>query len=267
MSEEQPPLTPPTHGVFISKGMRVGVPEFGLTISIDGGVEPNAQLVLYAALDVTPHWLGIALSHLQVAEQEHQKLAPAWQQQENEEIARVLEAEFIASMQAMMAAAIGIDAFYAAVKEHVTIPAAMLQAWRDKGTARHKQVYEVLRRGFKIGKGALPKVREALKEIYRFRDLAVHPDPNLAQPPIHPDLGVGTEWRFVYFRFDNAKALVNASLSLIVQFLDVPNDKNKDLKRYAEEASPLMQPLVHQWENRYGSLYPRPHSTPEDSDK
>lgn len=266
MPEEQSSPSP-AHGVFISKGMRVGIPEGGLTISIGESGEPNAQLVLHAALDVTPHWLGIALGHLQVAEQEHPKLVPAWHEQANEEIARVLEAEFIASMQAMMAAAIGIDAFYASVKEHVTIPAATLQAWRDKGTARYKQVYEVMCRGFKIGKGALPKVREMLKEIYRFRDLAVHPDPKLAQPLIHPDLGVGTEWRFLYFRFDNAKALINASLSLIVQSLDVPNDKNDALKRYAEEARLLMQPLVHDWESRYGSLYPRPHSTLEDGEK
>lgn len=266
MSEEKS-LPPPTHGVFISKGMRVGVPPGGFSISIGESGEPNAQLTLYAALDVTPHWLGIALSHLQVAAQEHPKLDPLWQQQDNDEIARVLEAEFIASMQAMMAAAIGIDSFYAAVKEHITLPAATLQAWRDKGTARHKQVYEVLRRGFKIGKGALPKVREMLKEIYRFRDLAVHPDPKLAQPLVHPDLKVGTEWRFVFFRFDNAKALVNASLSLIVQLLDVPNDKNNALKRYAEEARPLMQPLVHEWESKYGSLYPRPGSTTEDGEQ
>jgi hypothetical protein len=267
MSEEEPPRTPPTHGVFFNRGMRVGIPAGGLTISLGGNGEPNAQLVLHAALDVTPHWLGIALSHLQVAEQEHPKLALAWQQQANEEIAKVLEAEVTASMQAMMAASIGVDAFYAAVKEHVPIPEATLQAWRDKGTARHRQVYEVLRRGFKIGKGALPKVREALKEIYRFRDLAVHPDPKLAQPLIHPDLGVGTEWRFVYFRFENAKALVNVSLSLIVQLLNVPNDKNKDLKRYAAEARALMQSLVHQWESRYDSLYRRPDSTPVDSEK
>lgn len=267
MSEEQSPQTPPTHGIFISKGMRVGVPVGGLTISTGGSGESNAQLVLHVVLDVTPHWLGIALSHLQVAEQEHPKLAPAWQQQANEEIARVLEAEFIASMQAMMAAAIAIDAFYAAVKERVPIPETTLQAWRNKGATRHKQVYEVLRRGFKIGKEALPKVREALKEIYRFRDLAVHPDPKLAQPLIHPALGIRTEWRFVYFRFDNAKPLVNTSLSLIVQLLDIPNDKNKDLKRYVEEMRPLMQPLVQQWESKYGSLYPQPDSIPKDDGK
>lgn len=120
----------------------------------------------------------------------------------------------------LMAAASAIDAFYAAVKEHITIPASMLKAWREKGTARHKQVYEVWRRGFKVVKSALPKILQALSEIYRFRDLAVHPDPKLARPVLHPDLGgVGTEWRFVFFHYENAKPLVGVALGMVVQLL------------------------------------------------
>ena len=252
--------TPPTHGVFISKGMRVGIPPGGLTIK-DGQLLP---VVLHAALDVVPHWLGIALKHLQVAEEEHAQLSPAWQEQANDKIARILEAEFMASMQAIMAAAISMDAFYARVKEHVIIPSPTLDAWRQKGTARYKQVYETIRRGFKVRKEALPKVRDALKEIYRFRDFAVHPDPQLAQPLKHPDLGVGTEWRFVYYRFENAKGLVNFSLSLIVQLLNSPKANNADLQRYTLESLPLLQPLVDGWEDKYGELYPRPISKSKD---
>lgn len=255
-NNNQPTRTPPTHGVFISKGMRVGIPPGGLTIK-DGQLSP---VVLHAALDVVPHWLAIALKHLQVAGAEHVRLSPAWQEQANDKIARVLEAEFMASMQAVMAAAISMDAFYAGLKEHVIIPSATLDAWRQKGTARYKQVYETIRRGFKVRKEALPKVREALKEIYRFRDLAVHPDPKLAQPLKHPDLSVGTEWRFVYYRFENAKGLVNVSLSLIIQLLNSPKPNNPDLKRYTQESLPLLQPLVNEWENKYGELYPRPMS-------
>lgn len=252
-NKNQRPRTPPTHGVFISKGMRVGIPPGGLTIK-DGHLRP---VVLHAALDVIPHWLAIALKHLHIAGAEHACLSLAWQEQANDEIARILEAEFMASMQAIMAAAISMDAFYARVKEHVVIPSPMRDAWRQKGTARYKQAYETIRRGFKVRKEALPRVREALKEIYRFRDLAVHPDPQLAQPLKHPDLGVGTEWRFVYYRFENAKGLVNVSLSLIIQLLNSPKPNNSDLKRYTQESLPLLQPLVDEWENKYGELYPR----------
>jgi hypothetical protein len=250
--------TPPTGGIFISKGMRVGIPAGGFRLTITESGEVDGTLVLHAARDVTPHWFSIALGHLVQAESDHPRLAPAWQRQDNEEITRVLEAEFVSSMQAMMSAATAIDAFYAAVKEHVPIPAATLKAWREKGTARHRQVYEVFRRGFKIGKTALPKVREALGEIYRFRDL-VHPNPKLAQPLIHPNLGgVGTEWRFVYFRYENAKPLVSVALGMVVQLLDIPKDRNEGLKRFCQETGPFMRPLVEGWEGRYGQLYPRP---------
>jgi hypothetical protein len=170
-------------------------------------------------------------------------------------------------MQAIMAAVIAIDAFYAAVKEHVPIPPATLKAWREKGTARHKQVYEVLRKGFKIATKTLPKVREVLSEIYRFRDLAVHPDPKLVQPLAHPDLKVGTEWRFVYFRYDNAKPLVTVALSMVVQLLKLPKDKNEQLKRYARETSALMTPIVDDWQSRYGALHPQASPPPRNEEE
>lgn len=66
---------------------------------------------------------------------------------------------------------------------------------------------------------------------------------------IHPDLGVGAEWRFVYFRSENARALVNVSLSLVVQFLGAPKGKNDQLKQYAQAMSPLIKPLVEEWES------------------
>jgi hypothetical protein len=104
----------------------------------------------------------------------------------------------------------------------------------------------------------LPEVRKILSEIYRFRDLSVHPDPKLAEPLTHPDLtGVGTEWRFIYFRYENAKPLVNVALSMVVQFLGAPKERNKPLVRYANEAAPMMKPLEEEWEGRYGPLYPR----------
>jgi hypothetical protein len=79
----------------------------------------------------------------------------------------------------------------------------------------------------------------------------------LAQPLAHPDLKVGTEWRFVYFRYENAKPLVSVALSMVVQLLELPKDKNEQLKRYARETSVLMKPIVGEWESRYGSLQPQ----------
>jgi hypothetical protein len=43
-------------------------------------------------------------------------------------------------MQAMMAAAIAIDSFYAALQENTNIPNATIQLWRENRTARYKQI-------------------------------------------------------------------------------------------------------------------------------
>jgi hypothetical protein len=100
MAQTESAPTPPAGGIFISKGVRVGIPAAGFKLTISDSGEVDGDLVLHAALDVTPHWFSIALGHLAVAEREHAALAPAWQRQDNDETTRVLEAEFVSSMQA-----------------------------------------------------------------------------------------------------------------------------------------------------------------------
>lgn len=43
--------TPPTGGIFISKGMRVGIPPGGFKLSISDTGEVDGHLVLHAALE------------------------------------------------------------------------------------------------------------------------------------------------------------------------------------------------------------------------
>jgi hypothetical protein len=163
-----------------------------------------------------------------------------------------------------MAAAIALDAFYAAVKEHIDIPEETRKAWREKGTARYKQVVETLRRAFLFGMASLRNVVKATKDVYRFRDMAVHPDQKLAQTPLHPVLGVGTEWRFVAFRLENARPLVAVVLSMIWQMLERPREGNDRLARYCSQLVPHLKPLVERWEAKYGPIHPgRAQSPPE----
>ena len=135
MADEKPPVSPPTSGVFITKGMRVGFPPGSFTLSIGQGgkLEATTNPVLHATLEMAPFWLEIAWTHLQVAEEEHPKLEPAWQRQDIPEIQRLLEVEFVACMQASVATAIAYDAFYSAVKDRIEVPGEVLKAWRDKG--------------------------------------------------------------------------------------------------------------------------------------
>jgi hypothetical protein len=98
-------------------------------------------------------------------------------------------------MQAVMAAAIAIDAFYALIQTHVQLPSSLITQWRTIRTARYTQVTEVLRRAFHLKQKGTAALRQNLKEIYRLRDLAVHPSGKIEAPILHPEIDVSVEWR------------------------------------------------------------------------
>jgi hypothetical protein len=47
-----------------------------------------------------------------------------------------------------------------------------------------------------------------VKEIYKFRDQAVHPSAAMEEAILHPEINVGVERRFVVFRYENAFQIV-----------------------------------------------------------
>lgn len=142
--------------------------------------------------------------------------------------AQCLEAEFESSMQAIMAAAIAWDAVYSVLRQHVEIPPAMVERWRKGRTARYSQVAEVVQRAFALNAEGAAALRANLKEIYRYRDLAVHPSGKLRAALLHPELNVGVEWRFVYFRASNAELAVSAAAAMLWDLAH--NGKAKDPK-------------------------------------
>jgi hypothetical protein len=107
------------------------------------------------------------------------------------EKARTLEREFESSMRAIMAAAIALDAFYAVLQPHVGPEPKLLEKWRKKRTARYSQVTEVVRRAFNLKRNGTKTLRKNLKQIYRLRDLAVHPPGNIQAAILHPELNIG----------------------------------------------------------------------------
>lgn len=160
-------------------------------------------------------------------------------------------------MQAATAAAIGVDAFYAAVKDRIHVPERTARAWRKNGTARHRQIAEVLRLGFVLTPRVANQMRTVLHDIMRFRDQAVHPSGSLGQPHLHPELQRGMEWRFVTFRFTLVKTVVSLAVSLVAQLLFVPRSKHTPLVAYCDGLKPEIVPLLHRLERRYGPLFVR----------
>lgn len=214
-------------GIYITRGMTVSIPNFSIRIGGDGGLECD-PLTLHVRFDVCPTWIQIAKRHLEAALTARTNRELVWPGTDENAKTQALEAEFESSMQAIMAAAIAWDAAYALFREHVTIPPAMAEKWRNGRTARYIQVAETVRRAFSLkGKGATD-LRENLKEIYRYRDLAVHPSGKIEAPLLHPELNLGMEWRFVYFRATNAELAVLTAADMLWDLAH--NGKAKDPK-------------------------------------
>ncbi len=243
-------------GIYVTKGMTLTIPRGGLRLSLTGGSLDNS-VEWYVLLDVCPVWLEIAYQHVLVAERSNHEALNAQRKADNEELANALEVEFAAGMQAIMAGAIAVDAFYANIKGLIVVPEDLTRTWRENKTARYKQIAEVMRRAFQISPDNAKQLRDVLKEIFRFRDLSVHPSGQAGRPTWHPELEVNTEWRFVAFCFLNAQQLVGSALSLIAQATIKPQDKSPELKRYCQGASARVVPLLSQWEARYGELFER----------
>jgi hypothetical protein len=158
----------------------------------------------------------------------------AWAGTDEDHKSRYLEREFEASMQAIMAAAIALDAFYSTIQTHVQLPPLLAQQWRNKRTARYSQITEVLRRGFHLKPKGTTILRQNLKEIYRFRDLAVHPSGKIQAPLLHPEIDVGVEWRFAHFRAQNAELIVNTATGMLWDLASNGRPTNNKIREYME---------------------------------
>ena len=251
-------------GIHISRGMRLRLSSLSISIDREGNVhspEPEVSV----SIDLFAYWLEIGMVHLIAAENAHQQLLAVWGRGDDQEGGQWLEKEFSASLQCITASAIAIDAFYAMVRDHVQIPEKDIEAWRSNRTSRPKQIAEVLRRGFRIGPNRFSTMRKHLMELFKWRDWSVHPPAGFNKPVRYDELSIGTEWRFVAFRFENAKNSLALSLSLIAQLLARPKPDLDSLKEHCEAALPLISPLVEQWESKYGQLYEREASGNETS--
>jgi len=244
----------PDPGVFLVKGDTVSVPSLTLSVNEQGEIEAS-PIYLHVGIDMTAYWLDIAYKHLLATEAAHKKLMIAKEKKDDEKISRYLKKESIAGMQSIMAAGIALDAYYASVKEHVDIPKETIDIWREKSTARYKQISEVLRMGFRLKPPNSKSLRDILKQNFKFRDKAVHPSPGTAAPLLHVELNKVTDWRYATFRYYNAKAIYGLSLSIVFETSIKPDPKVADtLKAFCEKLMPRIKPLERKWKKRFGDL-------------
>jgi hypothetical protein len=132
-------------GIYITRGMTVGLPPggFSLTIGDDGKI--NSSLALHVRFDVCPTWIELSLRHLTDATEARINRQAAWAGTDDDAKAAALERGFEASMQAIMASAVALDAFCAILQPLVVLPPSLVERWRTGRTARFSQVTEVIR--------------------------------------------------------------------------------------------------------------------------
>jgi hypothetical protein len=245
---------PSAIGVHISRGVTPRIPVGGLVVSIGPDGAPTGSGRLELQLDTCIHWLEIAIHHLVDAKLIREALLSA--EAAGETRFDDLDREFKACVQATVAAATFFEALYAAVLERMPAKPTVKGHCRHQRPARHAIVTEALRQAFGLRKQGTANLRGVLKEVYRFRDEAVHPSSKFSDPVPRTELGVGVEHRSVMFGYRNARQLVRAALafSRILPSRDLTR-RPKAIQDFAAYLLKVCDPLYAQWEKDFGQLF------------
>lgn len=190
-------------------------------------------------------WARIARKQQALAKRCMKKRQAVWSgTPTEEEKAEVLELEFDASMQAVVAAVTCIDALYDQVVRYAPINDKTRDQWKKNRTARHKQVAETLRATFRINSEDMKKLRTLLHAMYSLRDAAVHPS-SLPQPAhLHPELPIATDWRLTAFRGDVADIFVCSALSILWDLTRGKRFRSDELGKFMEQLTAKVSKML-----------------------
>ena len=201
--------------------MKVAFLPGDLVISCDptGGFESKA--ILSTAYNVIPVWLRVARDNAMQAKRASDRIAQEWSTDDvrNREL---LVGELECCLQVFVSCGIALDALYDQLRPFARITAADIQAWKENGTGRAKQIAEVLRRVFNLNGLIFKQFRHNLTEIIKYRDLAVHPSLELKQACPRPDLPVGVDWKFAAYRSQNSEACLSSTISMFGYLYEHP---------------------------------------------
>ena len=204
-------------------------------------------------LDMSVYWLELAVKHLDECRTAADAVRSACGINDEPAIGAALERECMGGMQAVAAAAIALDALYASSRDRAVLPAGTIETWRRRKTARYMQVSRFSGVLSASARGPLAVHRTLLGEIYRFRDLTVHPSGDYSVPVQHPVLNSGVEWRFISFGFGSAKVCVAAAFACIRLILnDRPKRRRPGATEFVKSLSEMLNPILADFDSRFG---------------
>ncbi|HLS18547.1 MAG TPA: hypothetical protein VK090_01955 [Paracoccaceae bacterium] len=231
--------------IFIMDGMTFALREARLRDGTDD--KPILDVKFEIAYDACIAWARIALRHRCDAVKAMNRRRHIWADASaaGRNKGESLEEEFQSSMQAVVAAATCLDAFYDHILPLSPICDDTKKLWRQNRTSRAKQVSEVVRTTFKIPQNQMKTSRNTIINLYRLRDSSLHPS-STPQPAFeHPELDIATDWRIAAFRGDVADLLVCQIVGLLW-----------DLTRYSRSSCKRLTDFQNRYQAKLDQLLP-----------
>lgn len=202
-------------GVIVFQGMKVGVLPGDLYVSVDESGNRQTNLVLSTAYNVLPIWLRIADDQYKQARSAHEVLIQSWGEDDAENM-ELLIRELEPSLQVFVACGIALDAIYDLLRPYARLEESTVAAWKRNGTSRASQIFEVIRRVYRLSNADSAQFKKHIKQIIDLRDRAVHPSLELKRVCSRPDIPVGVDWKFSAYRHDNALICFRATMTMLI---------------------------------------------------
>ena len=231
-------------GIFITKGMQVGLSNIKISLTEDAKILPSPIITLN--YDVVPTWINISFNNLVQCMSSFEKRNSIWDNATNLIKAEYLEKTFEYSMQSIMATAIALDALYSKLKEIYPVKS---DGGKNKGS-RSSNICNIIQHSFKLKNHTVKGLKEQLGVIFALRDIAVHPSAKLKTVYEHPILKTGVEERFIQFDYESAKGILFYCLDLVFKLKTESIQKNNKVTEYISHLNIDLIPIRNKW-NEY----------------
>lgn len=214
-------------GVLIFEGMKVGFLPGDMQISIDKAGIPKSHAILSTAYNVLPIWIRIAHDNLKQSKNASIGIPNNWNKLNDEKRKELLIAELEPSLQVFVSCGIVLDCLYDQLREYAKITDDEIKKWRENKTSRDKQIAEVIRRVFNLKPKIFKNIAQNIREIIKYRDLAVHPSHELKNACNRPDIPVGVDWKFSVYRYSNSEKCYTATIEIVKYLFKIGNKNDK----------------------------------------
>jgi hypothetical protein len=182
-------------------------------------------------------WMKTAIEQAQRAHQARGRLASyPWSPEHSpsSDWIAMLEQEFQASLVAVTASALALDALYGAA-----ISKQLRGSWGNTG--RTGRVHESLKRTFETGPVNKHWAAE-FKWLFARRDAGVHAEEE-AQPSARHPFGINLSPEYVHYSVESAERAVAFALSVLRRCVDFPRRGNQEAAAWALRARPKVEEL------------------------